>query len=51
MVALFVSLSAKLFVWPASDPVNGARADAVVVLDGGLAGRSPSNWPRSGPLP
>ena len=34
VVTLFVALSAKLFVWPASNPVQGARADAVLVLNG-----------------
>jgi hypothetical protein len=30
---LWVALSAKLFVWPARDPVAGAHADAVVVFN------------------
>lgn len=34
VVALFVSLSAKLFIWPAQDAVQGLHADAVVVLNG-----------------
>jgi hypothetical protein len=33
-VALFASLSAKLFVWPAQDPIDGTHADAVLVLGG-----------------
>ncbi|MGA3220145.1 MAG: YdcF family protein [Acidimicrobiales bacterium] len=33
LVLLWVALSAKLFVWPAHDPVAGAHADAVVVLN------------------
>ncbi|MGP8206667.1 MAG: YdcF family protein [Acidimicrobiales bacterium] len=33
VVLLWVALSAKLFVWPAHDPVAGAHADAVVVLN------------------
>ena len=34
VIALFCSLTAKLFVWPATDPVTGAHADAVVVMGG-----------------
>jgi uncharacterized SAM-binding protein YcdF (DUF218 family) len=34
LLALFVSLTARLFVWPAQDALAGARADAVVVLGG-----------------
>jgi len=34
VVALVVSLTAKLFVWPAQDAVAGVHADAVVVLGG-----------------
>jgi len=33
VVLLWLALSAKLFVWPAHDPVEGAHADAVVVLN------------------
>jgi uncharacterized SAM-binding protein YcdF (DUF218 family) len=33
LALLWVALSAKLFVWPARDPVAGAHADAVVVLN------------------
>lgn len=32
--ALFLSLTAKLFVWPARDPVDGEHADAVLVMNG-----------------
>jgi uncharacterized SAM-binding protein YcdF (DUF218 family) len=38
LVLLFVSLSAKLFVWPAQNAAKGVHADAVVVL-GGLGPR------------
>ncbi|MGH9107166.1 MAG: YdcF family protein [Acidimicrobiales bacterium] len=34
VVALVAALSAKLFVWPAQDPLEGAHADAIVVLGG-----------------
>jgi uncharacterized SAM-binding protein YcdF (DUF218 family) len=34
VVALFLSLSAKLFVWPAQNALQGAHADAIVVLGG-----------------
>jgi hypothetical protein len=34
LVVLWVALTAKLFVWPAQDPVQKAHADAVVVLNG-----------------
>jgi hypothetical protein len=34
VVALFVALTAKLFVWPAHDPVAGVHADAVLVMNG-----------------
>jgi len=33
LALLWVALSAKLFIWPAHDPVQGAHADAVVVLN------------------
>jgi uncharacterized SAM-binding protein YcdF (DUF218 family) len=33
LVLLWVGISAKLFIWPARDPVAGAHADAVVVLN------------------
>ncbi len=33
-LGLFLSLTAKLFVWPALDPVEGTSADAVLVLGG-----------------
>jgi uncharacterized SAM-binding protein YcdF (DUF218 family) len=32
--ALFLSLSAKLFVWPAQNALQGTHADAIVVLGG-----------------
>jgi uncharacterized SAM-binding protein YcdF (DUF218 family) len=34
LVLLLVSLSAKLFVWPAQNAANGLHADAIVVLGG-----------------
>jgi hypothetical protein len=34
VLALFLSLTAKLFVWPAQNAVEGLHADAVVVLNG-----------------
>jgi len=34
VVALFVSLTGKLFIWPAQNAVQGLHADAVVVLNG-----------------
>jgi hypothetical protein len=34
LVALWLALTARLFVWPAHDPVERAHADAVVVLNG-----------------
>lgn len=34
LLALWLSLSARLFVWPAQDAVERAHADAVVVLNG-----------------
>jgi hypothetical protein len=33
LVLLWLALSAKLFVWPAHDPIKGAHADAVLVLN------------------
>lgn len=34
VVALLASLSAKLFVWPAHDPLYGEHADAILVMNG-----------------
>ena len=34
VAALFLSLSATLFVWPAQNALHGAHADAIVVLGG-----------------
>ncbi len=48
VVALFLSLSAKLFVWPAQNALQGAHADAIVVLGGpGPVGKWPSSSRKS----